>query len=548
MSKSQTPKPFGMNVGRSLLALASALLVAAMGTALLMTYPGHSKLAVLWFYASGCVAVFISLWRPSSFFVFLLSSFLFVGFIAKAIANFVFGVALIEPISTFTTEWDQALAFAASGFSGVCAAGLIAALYPAFKEVRVAVAPPLVSKWIILAFGLLIAVSSGLYWANYSFHILRIGYPLGIDINPRLYAVAAFVIAWGALLGGLTLTLWLVELRNWSYSVLIYVAVFLGLLASVSMGSRIQLLLYVLAAFAVIVLRHRDVSGWIAIAVAMGFGALVFAGSLAVVSLERTFDFSISAAQTQTASQQPTGIERTQNPAAPESSTGLEVPSVSGQLRERVKPESLEPSPLPPASQAPSEPPTPSATTMMDKVEAVRGDRFALDGLYRQLRNLAIMRWVGLEGTMTSAANVDRLGTDLFVKVIREDPAAGAQAIYQKMSGDRYGKVQYYTFLTLPGPIGVASLSGSLVVVSVFMFLLTIVGHSVEWMAARTTRNVASAAVTGVSLAYLLVQMGFPWTLFIYAIELALSVLFLGAVWYIVNWLASRRGQVTADV
>ncbi|TIM23907.1 MAG: hypothetical protein E5Y74_04015 [Mesorhizobium sp.] len=518
MSQSQKIQPSRANVPGNAILLGVALLVASMGFVLLATYPGQSKLILLWFYASGCAAVFIPLWRPSSFFVFLLSSFLFVGFIAKAVANFVFGIALIEPTSTFRTEWDQALAFAASGFSGVCAAGLAASFYPAFKEIRKAVAPPFVSKFVVVAFASLIAVSIGLYWANYSFHIIRIGFPLGININPRLYAVAAFVIAWGALLGGLTLALWLVELRDWSYSVLIYVAVFLGLLASLSMGSRIQLLLYVLAAFAVVVLRRRDVRSWVAIAVAMGLSGFVFAGSLAVVSLERTFDFSISTAQTQGVPQQPSGV-------VPQQPTGIG--------------KTLAPSPDSSA---------PPAATIIDKVDAVRGDRFALAGLYRQLRNLAVMRWVGLEGTMTAAANLDHLGGDLFLHVIKEDPAAGAQAIYQKMSGDRYGKVQYYTFLTLPGPIGVASLSGSIIVVSVFMFFLTIAGHSIEWLAAWVTQNVASAAVTGVSLAYLLVQMGFPWTLFIYAIELVLSVLFVGAVWYIVDWLATGRRAVTAKV
>lgn len=506
---------------------AGAVVVAAMGAALLATYPGASPGVLLWFYASGCAAVLIPLWFPSSFFVFLLSSFLFVGFIAKAIANFVFGVKLIEPIGTFTSEWDHALIFAASGLSGVCLANLVAALYPSFRHTLRASGTARLANFVLGAFVLLMVVSVTVYWANYSFHILRIGFPLGIDMNARIYAVAAFVIAWGALLGGLTAVLWLIELRGWPYAALIHTATFLGSLASVSMGSRIQILLYVLAAFAVVVLRRRQVRSWIAVALAMGLAALVFAGSLAVVSFERTFDFSLNAPATPQAAPAAT---RQAAPAASSGSGSTGAGSASSEIPA-----------TPPAATAS---PEPHATSLVDKVETVTHDRSALQGLFRQLRNLAIMRWVGMEGVMTAAANSDRLGAGLFLKVMSEDPAAGSHAIYQKMSGDRYGNVEYYTFLTLPGPVGVASLSGSLLVVAAFMFALTLVGHSIEWGAARATQNLAAASATGVSLAYLTVQMGFPWTLLIYAIELVLSVLFLGAVWRITKRLTSTNDRV----
>lgn len=433
------------------------LITAAICAALLTAYTGQSDTIVLWFCVSGCAALFISVWRPSSFFMFAVSAFLFVGFIAKAVASFVFSVHLIEPIGTFTNEWDQALTFAASGLSGVCTAGLVAALYPSFQQTSKATGSARLARLVTLSLVLLITVAVAIYWANYKFHILRIGFPVGIDLDPRLYAPASFIIPWGALLGGLTLVMWMVELRRWSYSILIYVAASLGLFASLSMGSRIQLLLYVLAAIVVVVWRWRD-------------------------------DFKLTAQEKQ--------------------------PSLN-----------------PPAA--------PAATSLLDKVAAVTHRRSAIDGLFNELGNLAVMRWVGLEGAMT-AANEDRLGAGLFRQVLSENPAAGSQAIYQKLSGDRYGKIDYYTFLTLPGPVGVASLSGSLVVAFAFMFLLIIVGHSIEWAAARVTQNIATTSVTGVSLAYLVVQMGFPWTLLIYAIELILSVLFLGAVWWAGRRLTTR--------
>lgn len=478
-------------------ALATGAIVALpLCSLLLASNPGPSVPIILWFYASGCAALVVSLAFPSSFFVFLLSLFLFVGFIAKAIANFVYGVALIEPISTFTSQWDQALTFAASGLSGVCLANLLAALFPSFSNTSMASGPARLANCVLVAFASLLVISIVVYWANYSFHILRIGYPLGIGIDARVYAVAAFIITWGALVGGLTAVLWLIELRRWPYASLVATATFLGVLAALSMGSRIQLLLYVLAAVAVIVFRRQQVRDWIAIALAMCLAAIVFAGSLAVVSFERTFDFGQTAPSFQSA---------------------------------------------PPALQSLAPPLASQTTSLSDKVEAVTRDRFALQGLFHQLRNLAVMRWVGLEGVMTAAANPEQLSFDLFLKVMSEDPAAGSHAIYQKMSGDRYGKVEYYTFLTLPGPIGIGSLSGSPLIVMAFLFALTLLGHLIEWVAARLTQNLATAAVTGVSLAYLTVQMGFPWTLLIYAIELLLSVTFVGVVWWVTRGLTSAR-------
>ncbi|MCA0035318.1 MULTISPECIES: hypothetical protein [unclassified Mesorhizobium] len=517
-----SPPKFQSSSLVSFVLTAGAVVALAVHPLLLMSHPSSSPFIIVWFYVSGCAALVVSLVFPSSFFIFLLSSFLFVGFIAKAFANFVFDVQLIEPISTFTSQWDQALTFAASGFSGVCLANILAALFPSFSKTSAASGNARLTNCVTVAFVTILIVSAAVYWVNYSFHILRIGFPLGIAIDPRIYSVAAFVITWGALLGGLTTVLWLIELRRWPYAALVVTATCLGLLASVSMGSRIQLLLYVLAAVAVIVLRRRQVRDWIAIAVAMCLAALFFAGSLAVVSFERTFDFAQSAPAV------PPGTVpdslAVQEPIEPAQQMATSATNPSGAAPEVGSPKA--------AAKAVPKPPASRTTSLANKVEAVTRDRFALQGLFHQLRNLAVMRWVGLEGVMTAAANPDQLGSAVFMKVISEDPAAGAQAIYQKMSGDRYGAVKYYTFLTLPGPVGVASLSGSPLLVAAFMFGLALVGHSIEWVAARLTQNLATAAVTGVSLAYLTVQMGFPWTLLIYAIELLLSVTFVGGVWW----------------
>ena len=133
------------------------------------------------------------------------------------------------------------------------------------------------------------------------------------------------------------------------------------------------------------------------------------------------------------------------------------------------------------------------------------------------------------------------MGRDLLLRGLTEDPAAGKNGIYQKMSGDFYAKVEFWTFLTLPGIIGFASYSGSIPLIFGFVFGTILAGHLVEFFVLRITGNVAGGALSGVSLAYLTVQLGFPWTLFIYAIELCLACAALGGFWFASRWLVTSR-------
>ena len=151
------------------------------------------------------------------------------------------------------------------------------------------------------------------------------------------------------------------------------------------------------------------------------------------------------------------------------------------------------------------------------------------------------MRWVGLEGVMTTAASEPELSRDLLRRGLKEDPKAGASGIYQQMAGNPYGTVKVFTFLTLPGVIGFASFSGSFLSIFVFVLGTMLAGHFVEWIGWRMTGNVAVGAVSGTSLAYLTVQLGFPWTLFIYAIELCLACAVLGIFLMAMRRLATPR-------
>ncbi|MPZ46239.1 MAG: hypothetical protein GEV05_23205 [Betaproteobacteria bacterium] len=486
-----------------LLALVFFVVLAA---AITPFYPGSAP-SILTFLFAGSAMLATATASPPSIFVLTVSLFLFVGFVGKALFHFTFGVPLIEPTGEFTTQWDRALDFASSGLAGVTAATLTAKVFPSFLRIRQAHGTALVSNVVVA--GLICVTSVGLvsYWVNYEFHILRIGFPLGVDIHPRLYALLSFTITWGAIFGALTLILWAIEIRNWGYQYLWYVAAALGFFAAVTMASRIQFLLYLLAATWVMVWRWRQVRSWWQVALAVCVAVVLFGAALLIVSLERTYDFVLSPGEKAAVVQAESAATATQSAESGRSNY--------------------------------------DGVTLTEKAEAISAHR--VTHLIGELKNLVVMRWIGLEGVMTTAAEPERLGASLFWAGLKEDPAAGAQSIYQKMSGDRYGRVEHFTFLTVPGPIGIGSYSGSQAVIFFLSLGLVLAGHALEWLAARLTGNLAAASVAGVSLAYLVVQMCFPWTLLIYAIELGLVIVAVSVTWSLVNRIRWAPGYTSAQ-
>lgn len=444
------------------LAFAPALALGLIYLWLKPVYPGSAGVLLSFLCASILLVAVAALALPS-FFVVTLAVFLSLGFVAKLVAHLVFHVALIEPIGQFdgsSAAWDTALSFATAGLAGACAAIVVAAFIP----VVVKSAPMradrrnearLLSILLVVQLALAVAV----YALNYRWNIIRIGYPLGVDLPTAAYGVLAFVIAWGALLGSLFLTQRKVELGGLSHAALIYVAAILGMLASITMGSRVQLILFVGAASMTIAVQWRAVKSWWPVAAALSFAVVAFVLSVGLVSIERNFAFH-------------TGPDNAQ----------------------------------------------PIAKSRPHQERVLTDGR--INGLKYELGNLFIMRWVGLEGAMTTAAESDALGIPLLAKALREDPAPSVEAIYQRMSGDKYRDVKEFVFLTLPGPIGVASFSGSLWVIAGSMFLLVLAGHLFERLAGSLTRSVAACSVVGVSLAYLSAQLNVPWTFMVYALEL----------------------------
>src|SRR5262249_48864175 len=98
------------------------------------------------------------------------------------------------------------------------------------------------AAWPLFWLSALVAVA--LFAVNFHFAILRIGINPWIQLPSNLYVVVAFTVSWGAALWLDGLCFWLSLGRRLSAAGVIYVAALEGLLASLSMQSRAQMLLH----------------------------------------------------------------------------------------------------------------------------------------------------------------------------------------------------------------------------------------------------------------------------------------------------------------
>ncbi len=290
------------------------------------TYPGDLRLLFVFIAASVMLLIAAFCWRPSIY-IPTVVVFLTLGFLIKMIAHVAFGVALIEPTGDFsgTAEaWNRAMLFATSGLVGALFATVASSYLPSKLSVKPArQGDDRLSNALFVLLCLLTTVAVLIYALNYKLAIMRIGYPPSIVLSAPVYGLIAFAVTWGALLASLSLTLWLVESGRITHTALVYVASLLGFLASLTMGSRIQFLLYVLAGAAVLIARWRDVENRRSITIAMCFAAGIFALSLALVTIERLVGFS-------------TAID-----PAPPQSVSFDAPSHSGATRKPATARSL---------------------------------------------------------------------------------------------------------------------------------------------------------------------------------------------------------------
>lgn len=141
---------------------------------------------------------------------------------------------------------------------------------------------------------------------------------------------------------------------------------------------------------------------------------------------------------------------------------------------------------------------------------------------------LAVDRWVGAEAIMVAVAEPMR-STDLFWRLMGEDPAMGVDSIYQQLSGGKYGLLKGLTFLTLPGYFGVISLSGELLWVFMLVLAMMLMGLAFESLVKRLLcqQMIPVALICG-AVANALTQLSFPRLLGPFLLQMTLLAFFLG--------------------
>lgn len=153
-------------------------------------------------------------------------------------------------------------------------------------------------------------------------------------------------------------------------------------------------------------------------------------------------------------------------------------------------------------------------------------DEDLLAGYSIESLGLVIDRWIGAEAIM--AAVSDGGGSfALMMDLLREDPAIGNDAIYQILSGSKYVSIDNFTFLTLPGYIGILALSGSSLLVFLGGVTVLFAGlcfeRFVRW---AMFRQGICVAVVCAALANALTQLSFPRLLLPFIFQLvALSLI-----------------------
>lgn len=159
-----------------------------------------------------------------------------------------------------------------------------------------------------------------------------------------------------------------------------------------------------------------------------------------------------------------------------------------------------------------------------------------LRAIPHEISTLFIMRWIGLDGVLATVEGRDRVDMSLLYRALAEPPSAGVDAIYQRMAGTGYQRSDHFVFMTIPGPVAVAAFSGSALVCFLAMAGLVLAGSAIEYCAGRATGNPAATAVSGVALAYLLVQVNFPRTLLFFVVELVAAI----TVMAVIGWLGTK--------
>ncbi len=538
-------------------AMIGGLLLVGLPAAAAPRYPG-SAFPFLLFQATYPAMLLLALPRPRRYAYTALAILLFLGFWVKFNLHSIFDYAFQEPIGSFDgsgKSWDRAMMVASAAAVGVVLARLVQLVWDRRRDR--ARSQPVSARgrrsfripgwypsrrrllWLgtaVVGIALAAANATGAF------------YETGVDPRIILPLHLNVLIGWGVELG---VALWIAMLIHWeemakgeSPGRALIAPLIEAPIATVSALSRGIYLFHLLPYSLVLLDDRQDLWRKLSGRRQGSLAALTVVGF--VLSLGATS--ALRLAVFPQAAPVPTGSTRTldaRQMAATTTNRSAERPRwpVARRLDRRttdarrlasVRSLGSYPHRTPATSRTTTEAPSLPAARVLN-LAAVEASRFGSQRvafMVHQVFTLFTDRWTGLEGVMAVSA-YDKLGWSLFSSALEESPGAGQHARYQLIARANlvYATYPGFTFLSLPGVVGILDYSGSLIVVLLGMVLITSVLLALEWLTLHFTSNPYLAAVSGVAMANELAEASFPYLVGTFFLLLTTSLVCVAALY-----------------
>jgi hypothetical protein len=502
----------------SLIAIALATVAATVAAAVAVaSYPG-SALA-FWTFHAACV-LFISLAsrRPYRYGVLALAAFFALGFWVKLVVHLTTGARFVEPIGGFdgsAAKWDAALCLIAAALAG----GSVARALDIWWWRRKGIPPPEIVRLPALfvrhrrtVWTVTVMVTAGIIVWNLFGAFAMIGVNLRTYLPLRLHIIIAFWLLFGCSAWFALLLTWERALRGTLDPSWLLIVVAEALPASITILSR-SVYLFRIFPYLLLQVTRPDVIRRPSMPRAAAGAAVLTAGLMLSVG---------ASVYTRAWVYPPAIMPPLVTTVASGGVPGKADPHADGQPKEPKRQDGRASRPGKPAS-ASTDPRVlydPSRLTDEERRErSLRSQR-------RQIPQLLVGRWVGLEGVLATTSDAGR-GERLFREMLIQHPARGVDSAYQRVSRATYTKQDGFTFLTLAGVVGILASSGSPLVMGLGLLFVIAALTMLDELALRMTGSPLVAASVGVNAGNIIAQMTFPYnTAVLYGEMMAMLIVF----------------------
>ena len=490
------------------------IILALLGTNF---YPGE-KLQYIVFSIHAYILLYFGLAQRFSFFFLFLSIFLWLGFWFKLTIHTVFNYPFVEPVGSFLgsgNEWDQLLLTADVAFCGVILGGVIAAgILGADKKLNVFLvklpAPWWYfhirkSLWAVLLLAIVIVAMTNIYFGVHQ---------VGIVSRTIFYFPVNAVISWLLNIGLATciatLVWWDISIRR-PLGLSAYAILFEAFFSSISIMSRAAYVFHAIPQFFAL---KKNIGDWtlskkILFIFVFAMGLML---SISAVSSIRNYlyqtDYLMSTeyqgvyAQWEVLSGRKNAlIKMHENILDYElrKKYQAEINKINEQLS-ILAPQMQE------AEKKFSE--LRSGSNSQIYLLANEFGYHIAYGSFMRIFQLAIDRWIGLEGLMATEAYSEK-GLTLFLASLSRRSDIKSSDSYQKISMSIYMKPSdVFSFRSLPGIVAFMNYSGSKLLVFTGMFLVVVVFIFVERGIFYSSGNPIVTSLYSAELANNIAQFG----------------------------------------